>query len=95
MSIVDTPSIMMLVSPPPPMRAGLVPVPVTPGASERQRGEAAVGDRQVLDRFGRDGERPLAALAWISGASALTSTVSVSAADFDRQRRRPRRGRRR
>ena len=41
-------------------------VPLRRGAGDarrqrRQRREAAVGERQVLDRFGRDGERPLAA----------------------------------
>ena len=50
----------MLFCPPPPIRPGLVPEP-TPGASEARPGEAAVGDGQVFDRLGGDGERTFAA----------------------------------
>ena len=74
-SITPTPSIMMLVSPPPPIRVGS-PVGVTPGASDA----SAVKLRFAIGRFSTElvaivKERsPLDA--WMADASALTETVS-------------------
>ena len=76
-SIVDTPSIMMFGSPPPPMRCGvLLPSVVTPGA----RNASAVKLRFAIGRFWTNSvsttkdRSPLRA--WMSGDSPFTSTVS-------------------
>lgn len=78
-SIVDTPSIMMLGSPPPPRRCGVwLPSLVTPGA----RNATAVKLRLKIGRFSTDSveivndRSPL--VDWISGASLLTWTVSLN-----------------
>ncbi len=77
-SIVETPSIMMLGSPPPPMRCGvLLPSCVTPGASSASavKLRLAIG-RLVTASVGMVNDRsPL--FAWIIGVSPLTSTVSA------------------
>ena len=72
----------MLVSPPPPMRAGL-PVVRHAGRQRGQRGEAAVGDRQVLDGARRNGERALAALRLNDGGFGLDHDGVGQAADLD------------
>ena len=64
------------------------------GRERRERREAAVGDRQVLDRLGGDRERALAARRLDDRRFALDADVSASAADFDRQRADRTRGRR-
>ena len=85
-SMIDTPSIMMFVSPPPPVRVTAVVVPVTPGASSA----SAMKLRLAVGRFSTasvdtvNERSPL--VAWMIGVSPLTSIDFGRAADFDRQR---------
>ena len=64
-------------------------MPVGAAHAGRERGErreAAVGDRQVLDRLGRDGERSLAARRLNDRRLAFDFDRLGHAADLDRQR---------
>ena len=84
-SITETPSIMMLVSPPPPVRTALATVPLTPGASRA----SAMKLRLAVGRFSTasveivNERSPL--VAWMMGVSPLTSIDFGRAADLDRQ----------
>ena len=76
-SITETPSIMMLVSPPPPVRTALATVPLTPGASRA----SAMKLRLAVGRFSTasvetvNERSPL--VAWMMGVSPFTSMTSV------------------
>ena len=80
---------MKLPSPPPPMRVAGVRLPgvaVHAGRQREQRVVAAVGERQVRDRFGRDRERPLAAGRLHQRRFARDRDDFARAADLDGQR---------
>ena len=77
MSTVETPSISVLLEPPPPSRPGLLPLTSTPGASEVRLVKLRLLIGRFCDRVGRDGERALAALRLNQRASAATVTVSA------------------
>ena len=78
-SIADTPSIMMLGSPPPPMRVGVLLSSIdTPGArkASAMKLRLAIGRFSTASRSTVKDRSPL--VVWTIGDSALTCTVSVS-----------------
>ena len=82
-SMMATPSIMMVLFCVPPLPSRVVPT--TPGVSAVERRPVAAGDRQVLDRLGAHRERPLAALRLNHRGLAGDGDRFGRAADFDRQ----------